>query len=277
MLGLHDEDVAGKAGGRRQHTILLRGEPHVPVRGKGGIEVQLPLRSIEVGVFVEGGRPERQPADVPLRREQDGEVAAVAAANQAHPIPGDSALLEQEIVGGQDVSQVLGATHRCDLPPRSGMAAEVEGQATVSGLNELPGLGDVSSLAPTPAVNEEHRGVSHGRRLRGQKLPADPLPIDGNANIRHVARRSTRATREYRIIGPSSGSSPWKCTRAPGGGSISSPNAATDEAWITSTAASSMNAASAATSAPVAPPTRHEASKTPDRQRPWLSRPCPTS
>src|SRR5437016_4856797 len=139
---------------RLQHTTLRRGEPPVPVRGKGGIEVQLPLRSIEVGVFVKRWRPERQPANVPLRREQDGEVAAVAAANQADPIPGESALLEQEIVGGQDVSEVLGATHRFDLPPRSVMAAEVEGQATVSGLNELLGLGDVPPLSTNQAVNE---------------------------------------------------------------------------------------------------------------------------
>ena len=84
------------------------------------------------GVPADRGRAERQASDVPFRRQQDGEIAAVAAADHPDPLGGDAGLPDQEIVGAQNVAEVLDASHPFELPPRSRMAAKIEGQASVA-------------------------------------------------------------------------------------------------------------------------------------------------
>jgi len=50
------------------------------------------------GVPVDRGRAERQASDVPFRRQQDGEIAAVAAADHPDTLGGDAGLPDQKVV-----------------------------------------------------------------------------------------------------------------------------------------------------------------------------------
>ena len=70
---------------------------------------------------------------------------------------------------------------------------------------------------------------------------------------------------------------PDPAAAAPGGGSRSGPYPSTHQARTAVRVASARKASRAATSGPLAPPRRHDDSSTPQRQRPWASRPRATS
>src|SRR5205814_1082175 len=74
-------------------------------------------------------RVESEPPNLALGGEQRGEIAAVTAADQADARGIDLRARRQQIVGGDDVGEVLRARDRVALRARARVAAQVERQA----------------------------------------------------------------------------------------------------------------------------------------------------
>src|SRR5205085_2516304 len=183
----------------------------------------------------------------------------------------------EQIVGGDDIREVLCARDGVALRARACVTAQIERQAHQPSRLEPLADAEIAALRVAPAVDEQHRGAARLARRGQQQLAVDELRLDVDRDVVHRSRLDVPRTRLYRSTGPASRSIPWKCTTAPSGGAASAPYASTEDARTTSTDGSRANVSSAATSAGVAPPTRHEASKTPERERPLPSTPCPTS
>src|SRR5215510_409567 len=107
-------------------------------------------------------------------------------------------------------------------------------------------------------------------RLSGSDeiLVAPPTPVVSAADFLTQMLILRPYGRVYRRRGPASASSPWKSTIASAGALRPLPYSSTWEARTICNAGSCANAAIAASSALLAPPTRHEDSSTPDRGRP---------
>ena len=135
------------------------------------------------------------------------------------------------------------------------------------GQRRAPALGSSPPvLAPATGASTRAPGSADAKGLR-----------HGARACTYAARRGARLITVYLSNGPSSGSSPSKCTIAPAGIFLGFPNCLTDVASTICNAESSANAFRAASSAVLAPPERHEASNTPDRRCPRTSIPWPTS
>src|SRR5262249_42239157 len=139
------------------------------------------------------------------------------------------------------------------------VCARIEAENTV--LNRITCGQDQNryAISRRPQFSQQVQPVTVG--------PAKPLRTAGTVRTvrTQAAWRSARVITVYQTIGPSSGSSPRKWTIAPRGTLRPFPNSFTAEASTTCSPGLCTNAAKAISSAVLAPPERHDASKTPDR------------
>src|SRR5262249_22323185 len=127
------------------------------------------------------------------RGQDRAQVAAVAAADDTDGRAVHAAVAGEQVVGGEQVAQVVAARNRLVLRLRFGVAPQVEGQAHTAQGSDLARPGQVLLLTAAPAVDEEYaRGRAaiplrltisprgRGQVVGGQQRTRDVLAVDGD-------------------------------------------------------------------------------------------------
>ena len=138
---------------------------------------------------------ESEPPNLALGGEQRGEVAAVAAADQADARGIDLRARREQIVGGDDVGEVLRARDRVALRACARVAAQVERQAHEPARLQPLADAEVAALRVAPAVDEQHRRAAHLARRWQQQLAVDALAFDVDRDVVHGSRLDVPRTR----------------------------------------------------------------------------------
>ena len=162
VLRLDDEHVAAERGASRQCTILFRHDPSAAQLIEQ-IAIQLTLGHHPVIVAVQRRNPHSQPLHRPHSCQQRRQVAAIAGSHHSDGGRIDMRMLRQQIVGGQQIIQILLAGDGLLLGQRQGMPPQVEGQADAAQARDATGTRQVTLLAAPPAMHEQHPRQLGGR------------------------------------------------------------------------------------------------------------------
>ena len=247
----------------RQRAVVRRRDDRAAGRPPGRSRLELALGHVPLRVAVERRRAQRQPAHRPQRADDAPPGSRRSCCRRWRSIAGPRS-------GGSPACRRPRArragcprAHRLALVAMPRVAAQVEGQADAAERGDLVRARHVLLLAAVPAMHQQH--ARHGVRGRDQRA-VDVLAVDGDVDCA-LCRVGMSLPR----------SCTWRVVRTPGRSppivdagarrqSRASPKTSKHEARTSARSGWSRNISSAATSAPVAPPMRHDCSSTPERQ-----------
>lgn len=200
MLGLYDQDIADELFARGECTVLMADAEVVAIL-VDLVTADQRLGHVPMTVGLKGGHAQGQPVDRPFRGQQRRGIAAIAGADNSDRGWIDLLRRNQEIIGGDDVGQAIGAGYAVTLLLVPGMAAQVEGEADAAQLRDLICPRHILLLRPAPAMDEEHAGCQPRRRKdRRVKMLATHDDRDATFMIGHNKEISHHFTRRCPMV-----------------------------------------------------------------------------
>src|SRR5690606_22669072 len=112
-------------------------------------------------------------------RQQCRQIAAITGPHYGNRRRVDMRVLRQQVVGGEQVVEVLLTGHGLLLRQRQGVTTQIERQANAAQTGNAPGARQVTLLAAAPAMYEKYAGQLRGWRQEGT---GDVLVIDENVH-----------------------------------------------------------------------------------------------